>query len=343
MHFGAITLFGWISAATAIALPSYSNNIAKRQVAPTRIIHQFPDLTWVENIRIRQNGQFIVTLATAPEAYIIDPNIVSTNATSTSGVNLLHSFMPYNALLGITEVHPDQFFVVAGNFSVAIGDVGTGTYSIWSLDLRKYNPSSNTGIATKLISPFPNAGLLNGIDTLDASKNLIVIADSTKGYIWLLNVETGENRILLDLPELKPAPGSKISLGVNGLKVLHQGEIAYIYFSNDALSILARVPISLSTITQSGPVQILNNGTAIDDFALDPKNGVMYLAGQSTNTVLKLPLTGGSYETMANATSVLGPTDAAIGRTREQEGKVYVTTSGLLRTGGKVVEVDVGC
>lgn len=327
----------------AFAVPPPSNDLAKRQSATTRIIHQFPEPTWVENIRVRQNGQFIVTLATAPEAYLIDPAIASINATSTNGVNLLHSFAPYDALLGITEVHPDQYFVVAGNFSIATSDVGTGTYSIWSLDLRKYNPYTNTGVTTKLISPFPNAGLLNGIDTLDASRSLIAIADSTKGYLWLLNVETGENSILLDLPELKPASGPGISLGINGLKILRQGQTAYIYFSNDALSILARVPISLNTIKQSGPVQILNNGTAIDDFALDPKNGVMYLAGQSTNTVLKLPLTGKSYETVTNATSVLGPTGAAIGRTWEQKGKVYVTTSGLLETGGKIVEVDVSC
>src|ERR1700723_2236117 len=71
---------------------------------PTRDMYQFPNETWVENLAVRQNGQILVTVLTAPELYLVDP--FHTN----SPVTLIHRIPEATSLLGIVELHQDIFY-----------------------------------------------------------------------------------------------------------------------------------------------------------------------------------------------------------------------------------------
>jgi hypothetical protein len=44
---------------------------------PSRVIHQFPVPSWVENLAIRSNGQIVVTFSSAPEVFLVDPTDLS--------------------------------------------------------------------------------------------------------------------------------------------------------------------------------------------------------------------------------------------------------------------------
>src|ERR1700723_3712619 len=95
---------------------------------PTRDMYQFPNETWVENLAVRQNGQILVTVHTAPELYLVDPFHANSSPV------LVHRIPDVIGLLGIVEVQHDMFYVIAGNRSVATLETAPGSYSIWKID-----------------------------------------------------------------------------------------------------------------------------------------------------------------------------------------------------------------
>jgi hypothetical protein len=315
----------------------------------SHLVHEFPNPTWVENIAVKATGQLLLTLASSPDVYYLDP-------ASPATPSLVQSFPQYAGTLGITEVKPDYFYVLTSNFSLATFSLGIGSNSVYSIDLSSYNPTSNTGAVVNKVAAVPKVQFGNGMSTLDVSQNLVVIADSILGAVWVLNVQTGYYSLLLQEPEMVPPPvASGASLGINGVRVLPKdvGEV-YVYFDNTNAHLFCRVPLSLSTLSKTGPVEILANltsqGLTTDDFTLDPEEGVAYLACQQ-NQLLRVPLSGGkAVEVLGglNQTILAGPTSAALARGPDCEGSVYITTNGgylapvngTYREGGKVQAVD---
>ena len=51
--------------------------------------------------------------------------------------------------------------------------------------------TTNTGAQVHEVAALTQAGLLNGVSTLSASRGLLVLSDSINGTIWLLNTGTG--------------------------------------------------------------------------------------------------------------------------------------------------------
>jgi hypothetical protein len=317
---------------------------------PSHLVHQFPNPTWIENIAVRCTGQLILTTATTPDVYYVNP-------ASPAKATLIHHFSQNLAAMGITELKPDHFYVLAGNFSLAPLSLGLNTNSVYSIDLSSYHPSSNTGAVVKKVADVPKIRFGNGLTTLDASKNLVIIADSIAGAVWVLNIQTGEYRILLQEPEMIPPPSSGPPIGINGVRVLPSSSSSgnvYIYFDNTNAHLFCRIPLSLSTLQKTGPVQVLANltsqGLTTDDFALDQAEGVAYVAGQQ-NQILQIPLEGGPAVDVLGGldqTVVAGPTSVALARGQGSEGTIYVTTNGGLLSpvngtyteGGKVLAVD---
>ncbi|KUJ12493.1 uncharacterized protein LY89DRAFT_542018, partial [Mollisia scopiformis] len=308
-------------------------------------IHQFPDPTWVENIAIRPNGQILVDLVTTPDMYLLDPH---PNSTAT----LIHSFSSDHAVLGLTETTPDMFHLIASNFTLTPPTIANGTDSIWTVDLTSYDHKTNTGAKIHQVVLIPESDLLNGLSTLSPEKGLIVAADSFKGVIWLINVNTGAYSILFQDPALAPTSPEPSGLSVNGIRVLppsaHNNDTAWIYFDNTAKATFNRVPISLSALKATAAVQQLASNISIDDFALDPERGYAYVAAGAINQVFRIPLEGGTPEYVfggLNSTVIPNPTSVAVAG----EGRIYVTTTGGIespvngtyREGGKVVSYEL--
>jgi hypothetical protein len=316
----------------AASIPfSPSGDYGHNEETESRLLHQFN--SWNENLAVYGESSLLIT-------QIVTPNLYLLPITNSSAPTLIHTFNPFGGILGITEVHYNKFYVVAGNFSLSPPDVGIGTYTIWSVDMTGYS-STPTSVSIKQTASFAHGGLINGLSTLSVSRGLIIAADSTFGIIWLVNIHTGAVSILLQEPEMAPPANATIGIGINGLHILPRlktPDIVDIYFDNTDTMNFYRVPISLSTLKKTGPVENIKSAVTIDDFALDGEKGVAYLASGSSNAVFRLGLEDGSLETVVgglNSTIVPGPTSVVLGKGKEK-GNIFVTTDD-----GKVVQVEL--
>ena len=289
----------------------------------------FPNGTWVENLALRSNGQILVTLVTSPQIYQVDP-------TRAQPAKLVHTFPGYLGLLGITEVQPDVFYVVAGNFSTVTFESTPGSYSVFEVDLATY--ASGTQAAVSKIADFPESNTLNGMTTLDSCN--VLIADSGLGAVWKLNVDTGATCKVISDPLMDPNPAAGAPpLGINGVQVKN----STLYFTNTDQAIYASIPINTEG-TATGPAETLTtNIVSVDDFGFAP-TGIQLFAGNSE--LRRVPPGGGDVDAVSDNPLFAGSTAVKI----NEKVVAFVTTNGgieqyrsrVFTNPGKLVSVDNG-
>jgi hypothetical protein len=303
---------------------------------PIRTLHQFPKPTWIENLAIRPNGQLLLTILTSPDLYLLDPS-------QPSQPILIHSFSGYLALLGITEVENDVFYIGAGNFNLSTFDPGAGSYAVWEVDMRHFSPAdpSASGAQIKKVVDIPEAVFFNGLETLSGSS--VLVADSARGSVWEVDPKTGKYDIFAEVPEMKP-PKEGMPVGINGIKI-HEG---YLYWTNSGLQFFCRIAIGEEGKVK-GEAEIVKQELFSDDFVFDDR-GNAWLAQNVFNTIGVLR-TDGSVVTTAgkpDELTVAGPTACRFGRGPEDKHILYVATTGGIGApingteseGAKVVAVD---
>jgi hypothetical protein len=304
-------------------------------------IYEFPNETWIENIAVRANGNLLLTLISTPSLYELNPLIPNPEA------KLIHSFPPFTSLLGISEIQPDVFAVIAGNWSTTTFTTTNGSYSVWKVDL---NTPPHSPAKTEKIASIPEASFLNGMTLLSPSSPYLLISDSGLGVVWRLNYLTGEYKIILDSPLMKPVAG-QLLLGINGIRVLPGTNL--IYFTNSFQYILARVPVYLTgpeAGSASGNYTVVATTGFADDFTFDGQ-GNAYVT-QDPGDAVEVVSFEGEVKVLVgseNSTVVEGDTADAFGRTERDRGTLYVVTNGGIAglvngtriVGGKVLAVDV--
>ena len=171
----------------SLALPQAPSSSAPLPQATT--VHRFPNGTFVENLAIRSNGGIIANILTSPEVAYVDPINPAAEA------KIIARFpSPATSVLGIAEAEPDVFYVATGNFSLQLsGPPVNGTGQIWRIDMSKYEECEGENVPVDLVANITDSGLINGITLVPGTKTLL-LADSIKGLIWRLNVDTKENR-----------------------------------------------------------------------------------------------------------------------------------------------------
>ncbi|KAJ3740399.1 hypothetical protein DFH05DRAFT_402137 [Lentinula detonsa] len=275
MHasFSLITLLS--SAAGALcATVSYK----RTTLVTPKVVHTFPNGTNMENLAVRASGQILCTIITGPDLFQVDP-IVDSPAT------LIHSFTGYETLFGIAEVQPDQFYVLAGNASAATLTSVPGSWSAFHVDMTSFD-SEGTATIDK-VADFPDALLLNGMGLLNQAEGLVYVADPFAGAISILNVNTGDHYVAINNSLTVPAAPFTTPLGVNGVHVFQQPDgPLYVYFSNTAQSLLARMPIN-ATGVPTGDAEVVASGIIADDFTFDSAGTITVLAGSPNNTELR--------------------------------------------------------
>lgn len=265
--------------------------------------------TWFENLVVRQNGHLLATRIDVPEVWTIDPNADNVGSRLSTIPNT-------TSLLGITEIEQDVYAVVAGNFSIEKVQSTPGSYSIWTVDLS--GAKANTP-KTRLLTAIPEAEFLDGL--IPFGKDLCLVSDAQKGAIWRVNVRTGEYSQALSHPNMAPADGQPVPVGVNGIKIRDN----YVYYSTTTRQILARVPVD-ENASAAGDVEDVVSGLIVDDFWL-LEDGTAYLATNTLNSVVKVLPGGGVMVVAGNAfrTDVAGSTAVAMSWDQEV---LYVTTAG---------------
>jgi hypothetical protein len=308
---------------------------------PTQVIYEFQNLTWIENLAIRSNGDLLLTILSAPELYSLTPAPSSTPS-------LLYTFPNAVGLVGIVETYPDTFILVTGNFSVT-GSY-TDSWTAWKVDFK--SRTRDEGPEITKVADLPGAGVLNGVEVLPGNLDEVLIADSSLGKVWKLNVESGEFGTVIEVPEMSsPASATQTAVGINGLHIRDQ----YLYWTNSDAGTFYRIQIDSAGFAVLGAKAeiVFVSGAFEDDFTLDgrgtawittgPQNTVLGIGGATAGKGLLDASIGSIYsETME------GSTACKFGRGAADRETLFVVTNGGLEkaingtviTGGKVVAVD---
>jgi hypothetical protein len=207
---------GLTSNTLAILFSIFIQAIHGSNLTAIRDVVQFVNGTWVENIAVRSCGRIIVTLTNVPEVWEIDP--------FTRSAELIYQFPNATGALGIAEVEPDMFAVIAGT---AVGAAYTGvpgTFSVWSIDFGGKNPKVKRVVAIK------EAGWLNGATVVPGHNGTcsVLLADCLYGLIWKLDMTTSKYSVWADDQAFKPNSTAPVHIGINGIR-LHGSAV---YFTN---------------------------------------------------------------------------------------------------------------
>ncbi|KAF2257489.1 hypothetical protein CC78DRAFT_527741 [Lojkania enalia] len=270
--------------------------IDKRQSATN--VFTFSSPRSAEGIAARSNGQLLVSFFDKAELWTLDP--------ATKKASKLVSFTDATCSAGITEIAPDVFAVVAGNYAMAGGN-RPGSWGIWKVDL-----TSGTAKAT-LLKKVPESGMWNGLTTLN--NDTILIGDATKGAIWKMNVNTGEYSIAVQDATMNPGTG--IPMGIDGLRYSN----GTVWFTNISRNTLIKFPVD-ETGKSSGQMTTVWSNTIADDLWVGP-DGSAYIATSSNNKIQKVAPDG----RISTVASISGSTAVVLGRTEADINTLYIATN----------------
>lgn len=294
-----------------------------------RMVYQFEERTTLENLAPRSNGQLVLSVTSQPTIYNIDPSKRGQPPRS------LYHFPNASSTTGIAEIAPDVFAVVTGNWSTVTYQAVPGTFHVWSVDLTTSTPTA------KIISSIPEAGALNGATTLDGSPDLLLIADSTLGAVWRLNLTTGDYSIAIQDP-LFSNWSTSFPMGINGIRTFKNS----LYFLNSAQGSYGRVPIS-SDGSATGEVDIIARveipRARVDDFDMDWAGNAWIATHPDVVTQVSVEGNQRNFtgDTGGAGLEISQPTSARFGRgSAEEENVLYVVTAGSKTASGQIIALN---
>ncbi|KAK2126029.1 hypothetical protein NOF04DRAFT_1400624 [Fusarium oxysporum II5] len=263
----------------------------------TRTIFQLDSQpTWFENITLRSGGTILATRLDIPEVWEIDPE-------KSTGSKILR--IPFQ----MTSRTRHSLASVVSNLMSS---------RIWLADLA----GEQAKVAK--IADMPEIGMVNGIATWD--ENTALVTDCLYGKVYKLSVATGSYNVTLEDNTFTIPAEAPFQVGLNGIKVYRFSEQTYVYYTTTSRFCVYRVPVT-QEVQAAGSVETLAPGLVADDFAL-ARDGTMYVCTNISNTVVRIPATGGEAAVVAGeakAFDVAGSTACVFG---EDEGVLYVSTSG---------------
>ncbi|KAL1740334.1 hypothetical protein HDZ31DRAFT_47702, partial [Schizophyllum fasciatum] len=296
----------------------------------------------VENLAVRHTGHVLASVDSAPELYQIDPFTAEPKAA------LVHEFEGYGGLLGIVELDEDQFYVAAGNFSVFTLESVPGSWSIFHVDLSSFSAFANGSIESpafvEKVTDIPESELLNGLGVFSVEDELVYVADSGSGVIYLVDVRTGDYWPAIQDPlsvKGDPMPSYPAANGVH-----YHAASQSVYFTNVAQEVFARVPVAANG-SQAGPAEVVVQGELYDDFLVD-EAGNAIAAVFGSNDVMRIDTASGNTTVIAggqNCTELQAATAVAKGRTEKDANSLYVSRNGGIGSatvvGGGIVRIDL--
>lgn len=287
---------------------------------------RFPPGRRVENLCELPGGSIAVTLTTEPTLYYVD---TKRPGTEPQAIKHLPSF---TSLLGVALINRFTLAVVAGNVTNFVGVPGSFYVYLLTLsgkEIRRYH--------------FPTAVLLNGITTLPHDPVHILLAGSTLGVVWRLNLFTGRVDQAIFDPCLHPGdPSGPFPLpGVNGIDAHND----YLYFTNSNKNFLGRFPIAWNG-SATGEHEVLSHPltpeNVYDDIYVTDDNQ-LYVTQVAGDTINRVWLNSKTNEWeqqvvvgLPGDPPVERPTSAIV--TSDYK-NMYITTSSF--GGGQILKVDM--
>ena len=307
---------------------------ATTQPLTPRLLHQFPNGSWVENINTLSSGLLLVTMLHSPDLVLLDPQ------NSTKGPTVVYHDASHTAFLGIAQPSDRTLAVVYGNLNIP------GTFGVHLFALN-----SNGTVSLNASFPIPGAQALDGLTALPNSPRFLLSADKTLGVIWRLDLSTGAAEIAFTSSLLQPAPNTTLA-AVNGVHV----QSGFVYFTNSNTATFGRIGITSNGLPVNGSstvgeiiVRDFANDT-YDDFALGQQGSdTFFLCSPPGFAINKVTLQGDSQVVWAGGmgdSDFAYPVAAMLGKTKQDQGTLYVTTAGTISglggtRGGQVFAVDM--
>ena len=107
---------------------------------PVGVVWTFPNVTWIENLAVRQNGAVLCTSISASAIFQVDP-FAHTETT-------IHQFAITDNILGIAEMQNDVFVVVSANISTTTSTAWPGSAKIWKVDMTEWELVRNLNLCS---------------------------------------------------------------------------------------------------------------------------------------------------------------------------------------------------
>ncbi|KAL7892004.1 hypothetical protein HDV63DRAFT_413111 [Trichoderma sp. SZMC 28014] len=315
----------------------------------TNVLHQFTSPSWAENLAVCDNGDILVTMIAPSASLYRITNPQSSNPTT----SLVHTFPNVESLLGIAELKPNFFVVVGTNASGVVAIPGTGY--LWSVD---FSASPSSPLITE-ITALPQVSYPNGMTALPGNDGAVLLADSTLGCVWYIDIHTKAVDIAVQLSQMKPPSTALAPIGINGVHAKQEPlGSTVLYWSNSYETTVYSINIDGCTGAMlSGQREPQIRARAedgylfVDDFTIDSQGGI-WAAANFNNTVLYAsPQSRVLRPVVGSENSLLmeGCTSCSFGRGADADHILYVTNSGAevfpvngtLTIGAKVVAVIV--
>ena len=295
------------------------------------LVTTIPETPSLENLAVQRNGRLLVTSTHSSSLFLVSPN-----ENWTSSV-VIHQFANLTALLGITELEQDVFYVTG-----AVTLTASNPYNeIWKVDMRSMRVTSNGEVvepATVSLVVAANSGILfNGMTrlALDDMRHILV-ADSINGTVTRIDVTSGEAIIVIDDPKLSNSNETNLAVAVNGIHT-HGDKL---FFTNLNQGILGRVPISTSTGQQTGSIDVLATDLFVaDDFTLSADAKKAWVTMNGAYNLIEVDVLARTSRVLINSKLLGAESSVAFGRDCADKAALYITTaqpSGNSTVGGVV-------
>lgn len=180
------------------------------------------------------------------------------------------------------------------------------------------------GQASK-VAQLPHGAWPNGLDI--GPDGLLYSPDSALGAVWRIDPRSGRSQKALSDPLLLARPYISLAPGANGLHF--RGRDMYVTVS-DKTTVLR---YAMDEAGSFGIATVVAEGVPGDDFAIAP-DGSLFITTHPYNTLVKVSPDGGRTIIAKEAQHIIGATDAAFGRTAQDQHTLYVVTDGGAFTGG---------
>ncbi|OCL04744.1 NHL repeat-containing protein, partial [Glonium stellatum] len=272
--------------------------VIERQSTSTTVYKFSGGGTQAENLAVRPNGQLLVTFMDTNQLWSLDP--------ASKSANKIVTFSGTSSTAGITEVTPDVYAVIAGNYSFQGGNKA-GSWGIWKVDMTGSSPKAS------VVKIIPESGMFNGLTTLD--NDTVLIGDGAKGAVYRLSMSTGAYSIVIQDASMTPPASAPVPIGIDGVRYRN----GYVYFTNIFKNTFSKVQVDSNGKATGTITQIWTNSTP-DDFTIT-SDGTAYVA--SSGTIFKVTSDGKA----AKIASVASATSCAFGRTEKDKNMLYVTSS----------------
>ncbi|KAE8167873.1 hypothetical protein BDV40DRAFT_294993 [Aspergillus tamarii] len=295
----------------------------------TELFHFSTSVT-IENTALRPDGSLLLTTFDQGRLYTLNPSAPYPEA------ELVAALPGATALCGIAAIDTDKFAVIGG----VRGNYSYTNETIYTVDFGT-NPTNPT---IEVVSQIPNAIMLNGLAALPAHPQVVMAGDARLGAVFRVDTDTGTAEIAFKDALLTASSNASTPIGVNGLKIAG----GYMYFTNTAREIFARVPIDgfgrktgeIKVIAALSDAELYN----WDDFVVLEDLNVAYLA-QPDNALAQVSLDGEQNIIVGGGDDhmmLVGTTSLAITPDRKT---LYATTRGGTVDGsvygGQVVRVQL--